>query len=216
MVYKNYLIKYMERSNRVLKVVKEMFPNASCELDYTNIYELLIAVVLSAQTTDKRVNIVTKDLFKKYDTVQKLSEAKYEEVYEIVKSLGLAKTKARNIIELAKVIVSEYDSAVPSDRKCLESLPGVGRKTTNVILMEGFKIPAIAVDTHVSRVSNRLGLSNSDNVKIIEQDLMNLYEEKDWYHVHHGLLFFGRYFCLAVKPKCTECSLKDLCNYNKK
>ena len=206
----------MERSNRVLNVVKEMFPNASCELDYKNIYELLIAVVLSAQTTDKRVNIVTKELFKKYDTVQRLSEAKYEEVYEIVKSLGLAKTKARNIIELAKVIVNEYDSVVPNDRKSLESLPGVGRKTTNVILMEGFKIPAIAVDTHVSRVSNRLGLSKSDNVKIIEQDLMDLYEEKDWYYVHHGLLFFGRYFCLAVKPKCAECSLKDLCNYNKK
>ncbi len=206
----------MEKSNRILQYVREMFPEASCELDYNNMYELLIAVVLSAQTTDKRVNIVTKDLFKKYPTVEYLSDAKYEDVYEIVKSLGLAKTKARNIIELAKELVNKYNCIVPNNRNSLESLPGVGRKTTNVILMEGFKIPAIAVDTHVSRVSQRLGLTNSDNVKIIEQDLMRLYAETDWYYVHHGLLFFGRYFCLAMKPKCNECKLKDLCNYYKK
>lgn len=213
---KTYLIKCMEKSNRILLTIKEMFPNASCELNYSNLYELLIAVVLSAQTTDKRVNIVTKDLFAKFPTVESLSIATFNEVYDLIKSLGLAKTKTKNIIELANVLKEKYNSVVPSTREELESLPGVGRKTTNVMLMEGFKIPAIAVDTHVSRVSQRLSLSNSEDVKKIEKDLMNTFKEEDWYHVHHGLLFFGRYFCLAKNPKCDECTLKDLCNYHNK
>ena len=213
---KTYLIKCMEKSNRILLTIKEMFPNASCELNYSNLYELLIAVVLSAQTTDKRVNIVTKDLFAKFPTVESLSIATFNEVYDLIKSLGSAKTKTKNIIELANVLKEKYNSVVPSTREELESLPGVGRKTTNVMLMEGFKIPAIAVDTHVSRVSQRLSLSNSEDVKKIEQDLMNTFKEEDWYYVHHGLLFFGRYFCLAKNPKCDECTLKDLCNYHNK
>ena len=206
----------MGKSNRILLTIKEMFPNASCELNYSNLYELLIAVVLSAQTTDKRVNIVTKDLFTKFPTVESLCNATFNEVYDLIKSLGLAKTKTKNIIELANVLKDKYNSVVPNTREELESLPGVGRKTTNVMLMEGFKIPAIAVDTHVSRVSQRLSLSNSDDVKKIEQDLMKTFKEEDWYHVHHGLLFFGRYFCLAKNPKCDECTLKDLCNYHNK
>lgn len=202
----------MEKSNRILNTITKMFPNASCELEYNNLYELLVAVVLSAQTTDKRVNIVTKELFNKYKTVYQLSEAKYEDVLSIIKSLGLAKSKAKNIIDLSKIIVNEYDGNVPNTREQLESLPGVGRKTCNVMLMEGFNIPSIAVDTHVSRVAKRLGLSNSDNVKIIEQDLMRVYPEEKWYYVHHGLLFFGRYFCLAINPKCVQCPLIDICN----
>lgn len=205
----------MEKSNRILSTIREMFPNASCELNYNNIFELLIAVVLSAQTTDKRVNIVTKELFKKYPDAVSLGNAEYKDVYEIIKSLGLAKTKTSNIINLSKVLVEKHQSNVPNKKEQLESLPGVGRKTANALLMEGFRIPAIAVDTHVSRVSNRLGLSSSDNVKIIEQDLMTIYDEKDWYFVHHGLLFFGRYFCTSLNPKCIECKLKDICNYKK-
>lgn len=205
----------MEKSNRILQTVKEMFPNASCELNYNNHYELLIAVVLSAQTTDKRVNEVTVELFKKYPTAKELSNANYNDVYNIISVLGLAKAKTNNIINLSKQLIEKYNNIVPNNREQLQSLPGVGRKTANAVLMEGFRIPAIAVDTHVSRVSNRLGLSNSDDVKIIEQDLMNLYDEKDYYFVHHGLLFFGRYHCLAKKPKCEECKLKDICNYQK-
>ncbi len=215
MAYKIYLIKFMEKSNRILNTVREMFPNAYCELNYNNLFELLVAVCLSAQTTDKRVNEVTVDLFEKYPTPQLLANAKYDNVYEIIHTLGLAKSKTNNIIQLSKMLIEKYNGVVPNTREELETLPGVGRKTANAVLMEGFKIPAIAVDTHVGRVSQRLGLSNSDNVKIIEQDLMNLYDEKDWYFVHHGLLFFGRYFCLSQKPKCVECKLKDICNYKK-
>lgn len=214
-VCNNYLIKFMEKSNRILSTIKEMFPDAKCELNYKNTYELIIAIVLSAQTTDKRVNIVSEQLFSKYDTIKKLSEANYDDVYEIIKSLGLAKSKTKNIIELSKTIVDKYNGVVPNTHKQLELLPGVGRKTANALLMEGFNIPAIAVDTHVSRVSNRLGLSNSLDVKQIEIDLMNLYNKDDWYFVHHGLLFFGRYFCLAKNPKCEFCKLKDICNYKK-
>lgn len=205
----------MEKSNRILQTVKEMFPNASCELNYNNHYELLIAVVLSAQTTDKRVNEVTVELFKEYPTAKDLSNANYNDVYNIISVLGLAKAKTNNIINLSKQLIEKFNNIVPNNREQLQSLPGVGRKTANAVLMEGFRIPAIAVDTHVSRVSNRLGLSNSDDVKIIEQDLMSLYDEKDYYFVHHGLLFFGRYHCLAKKPKCEECKLKDICNYQK-
>ena len=192
-----------------------MFPNASCELNYNNLFELLVAVVLSAQTTDKRVNEVTKVLFQKYNSPISLSQADYNEIYEIVRPLGLAKSKAQNIIQLSKVLNTKYNDIVPNTRVELESLPGVGRKTANAVLMEGFRIPAIAVDTHVSRVSLRLGLSKDDNVLKIEQDLMNLFPKDEWYFVHHGLLFFGRYFCTAKKPNCEICKLKDICTYNK-
>lgn len=213
--YKIYSIKFMEKSSKILNTIREMFPNASCELNYNNLFELLIAVCLSAQTTDKRVNIVTKELFARYSTPKLLGAANYNDVYEIIKSLGLAKNKTKNIITLSNELVTKFNGEVPNTREQLESLPGVGRKTANAVLMEGFRIPAIAVDTHVSRVSNRLGLSESNNVLTIEKDLMNTYESKDWYFVHHGLLFFGRYFCLAQNPKCEQCSLKEYCNYKK-
>lgn len=206
----------MEKSNRVLNTIREMFPNASCELNYNNLYELLIAVVLSAQTTDKKVNQVTNTLFKKYPNPRLLSDGEYNDIYNIIKPLGLANSKTKNIKQLSLILVNKYDSIIPSTREQLESLPGVGRKTANVILMEWFKVPTIPVDTHVSRVSVRLGLSNSENVNVIEQDLMKLFPESEWYFVHHGLLFFGRYFCTAKNPNCNECKLKDLCTYNKK
>ena len=205
----------MDKSNKILNLIREMFPNASCELNYNNLFELLVAVVLSAQTTDKRVNEVTKVLFQKYNSPISLSQADYNEIYEIVRPLGLAKSKAQNIIQLSKVLNIKYNDIVPNTRVELESLPGVGRKTANAVLMEGFRIPAIAVDTHVSRVSFRLGLSKDDNVLKIEQDLMNLFPKDEWYFVHHGLLFFGRYFCTAKKPNCEICKLKDICTYNK-
>ena len=203
----------MDKSSNILNLIKEMFPNASCELNYNNHYELLIAVSLSAQTTDKRVNLVTKVLFEKYPNPIDLSNANYNDVYNIIQSLGLAKSKTSNIIKLSKIIAEEYNSIIPNTREELQKLPGVGRKTANAVLMEGFRIPAIAVDTHVGRVSKRLGLSKSDDVKVIEKDLMSLYDEKDYYYVHHGLLFFGRYHCTSQNPKCINCKLKQYCNY---
>ena len=158
----------MDKSSRILNTVKEMFPNASCELNYNNHFELLVAVVLSAQTTDKRVNFVTKELFEKYKDPLSLANANYNDVYNLISSLGLTKMKTNNIINLSKVLVNNYNSIVPSTKEELIKLPGVGDKTANAVLMEGFNIPAIAVDTHVSRVSQRLGLSTSSDVKVIE------------------------------------------------
>lgn len=203
----------MERSEAkyILDTLKSKYPEAKCELEYHNNFELLIAVSLSAQTTDKRVNVVTKELFKKYDNPYKLKDANYDEVKEIIKSLGLSSSKARNIIDISKKIVEDFKGKVPSTREELMLLPGVGRKTSNVVLSVGFNIPAIAVDTHVKRVSNRLGLSNNDDVLKIEEDLMNLYDEKDYYSVHHCLIFFGRYLCKAKNPNCDICPFKDKC-----
>ena len=203
----------MEKSEAkyILDVLKQEYPNAKCELNFNNNFELLIAVCLSAQTTDKRVNIVTKELFEKYDDPYKLKDANYEDVKEIIKSLGLSSTKARNIIEISQKLVDDFKGKVPSIREELMLLPGVGRKTSNVVLSVGFNIPAIAVDTHVKRVSNRLGLSNSEDVLKIEEDLMKLFDEDDYYQVHHCLIFFGRYYCKAKNPDCNNCILKDKC-----
>lgn len=203
----------MEKSEAkyILDVLKQEYPNAKCELNFNNNFELLIAVCLSAQTTDKRVNIVTKELFEKYDNPYKLKDANYEDVKEIIKSLGLSSTKARNIIEISQKLVDDFKGKVPSTREELMLLPGVGRKTSNVVLSVGFNIPAIAVDTHVKRVSNRLGLSDSEDVLKIEEDLMKLFDEEDYYQVHHCLIFFGRYYCKAKNPNCNNCILKDKC-----
>ena len=210
----NYSLKqYMEKkeANKILDDLKKLYPDAKCELNYTNIFELLISVVLSAQTTDKRVNLVTKDLFINYPTPDALKDANVEDVARIIKSLGLSKMKAKNIIELSKKLCKDYNSLVPNNRNDLMMLPGVGRKTANVVLSVGYNIPALAVDTHVLRVSNRLNLSKSDDVLIVEKDLCSLFDEKDWYSVHHSLLFFGRYLCKAKNPECDKCPFHDIC-----
>lgn len=203
----------MEKLNKdlIFEELGKMFPDAQCELDFRNPFELIVAVTLSAQTTDKRVNIVTKELFKKYDSPEALMNADYQDVMEIIKSIGLAKTKANNIINLSKMLVEKYNGIVPKTMEELILLPGVGRKTASVVMSVGYDLPAIAVDTHVSRVSNRLNLSNSSDVIQIEKDLKNLYEEDKWGLVHHRLLFFGRYFCKAKNPMCDECKFKDIC-----
>ena len=201
----------MEKSkvNEILDYIEELFPDAHCELNYRNVFELIVAVSLSAQTTDKRVNEVTKVLFDKYSTAEELANANFEEVKEIIKPLGLAQNKARNIIALSKKLIEDFNGEVPSNMKDLVSLPGVGRKTANVILSEGFGIPAIAVDTHVSRVANRLGLSSETDVNKIEEDLMNLIDKERWHKAHHLLLFFGRYHCKAKNPLCDNCKFKN-------
>ncbi len=201
----------MDKSNELLSTLKELFPNAGCELHYRNLFELLIAVSLSAQTTDKRVNQVTSALFSHYPTSKELSKAKEEEIYPYIQSLGLAKTKSKHIIALSKKLEEEFSGQIPSTREKLMSLPGVGRKTANVILSVGFKEPAIAVDTHIARVANRLGLACSTDVLEIEQSLMKQFQEKDWCDVHHLLLFFGRYLCKAQRPECDRCPFVEQC-----
>ena len=216
MGFKTYLIKYMEKSNKILTTLKEMFPNAGCELIYNNLFELLIAVSLSAQTTDKRVNEVTKELFQKFPTPYDLYKANYNDVYTIILPLGLAKQKTKNIILLSKKLIDEFNGNVPSTINELVKLPGVGRKTASVILMEGFSIPTIPVDTHVLRVSNRLGLVNSEDVRVVENELEKQFTQDNWYYVHHCLLFFGRYLCKAKNPECNRCPFQNLCIKNDK
>lgn len=188
----------------------ELFPNAHCELVYQNHFQLLIAIVLSAQTTDNKVNSVTPFLFAKYPTPLSLASANLSDVVDILKPLGLANNKAKNIISTANIL---KDKEIPSTREELIKLPGVGRKTANVFLAEGLKINAFAVDTHVSRVANRLGVTKSEDPLIIEKDLTALFDESDWIKLHHQMIFFGRYFCKAKNPNCKECKLKEHCNF---
>lgn len=208
------MLKNKEELKDILVEIEKMFPNAGCELVYHNVFELLIAVMLSAQTTDKSVNIVTPALFKKYPTAKQLANADILEVKEIIKRIGLYSNKSKNIIAASKVLVEKYNGEVPCDLIKLMELPGVGRKTANVVLSEGFKIPRIAVDTHVERVSKRLGISNyDDSVLDVEMRLMELIDENKWHQSHHLLLFFGRYFCLAKKPNCENCFYKKSCTF---
>ncbi len=199
----------------IFNTLGEMFPDAQCELDFNNPFELLVSVVLSSQTTDKRVNIVTKDLFKKYPNSYYLSQAKYEDVYNIIISLGLAKMKTKNIILLSKQLEEEYGGKVPDTMEELIKLAGVGRKTANVVMAVGFNKNAIAVDTHVKRVSQRLALTKNNDVRLIEEDLQREFSEDKWGLVHHRLLFFGRYFCKAIKPNCENCPFIKICKKEK-
>ena len=204
----------MKMTNEILSYIEKLIPKPKCELKYSKDYELLIAVMLSAQTTDKRVNIVTKELFKKYDSLDKLSNAKVEDVEEIVKSLGSFTKKSKAVIEIAKKI-NEWGN-VPNDRELLETLPMVGRKTVSVVLSELFKEPNIAVDTHVERVSKRLGLARKNaNVLGVERSLKRKVPKKLWCDTHLRLVHFGRYYCTAKKPMCDECGIKNICKYNK-
>ncbi len=207
----------MSRANQVLTVLDQMFPNANVELVHHNHFELLIAVVLSAQTTDVSVNKVTPSLFKKYPTPLCLSQAKLTDIENILRSIGLYRNKAKNIKTLSTMLHEKYNDQVPDKRKDLESLPGVGRKTANVVLSNAFGIPALAVDTHVARVSIRLGLAKeNDSVLEIEKKLMRKIPKEKWQKVHHQLIFFGRYHCLARNPKCNECPLFEMCKYKDK
>ena len=189
-----------------------IFPEAQCELNYSKDYELLIATVLSAQSTDRRVNQVTKELFSKYD-IHSLANAKIDDVENIIKSVGTFKRKAVYIKKIASSLVDNYNGVVPNNRTYLESLPGVGRKTCNVVLSNIYNVPAIAVDTHVSRVSKRLGLAKTtDSVEIIERKLMKQIPKKRWSKMHHQLVLFGRYICKAKNPECDTCILRDYCH----
>ena len=201
------------RMNRLLNYLNELFPNAKCELNYSKDYELLIAVMLSAQTTDKRVNSVTEVLFSKYPSLEELSKASISDIEEIIRPIGTYHLKAKNIIEIAKKLLLK---PVCNDRAYLESLNGVGRKTTNVVLSELYNEPYLAVDTHINRVAKRLGLADlNDDVMTVEKKLMKLIPKDNVIHIHHQLIFFGRYHCKAINPNCSNCKLKDICKYKK-
>ncbi len=192
------------KSNAVLKKLDIIVPNPVCELTFNKDYELLIATVLSAQTTDKRVNEVTKVLFSKYD-IFSLAKADLNTIESIIYPVGTYKRKAIYIKEVANRLVEDYNGVVPCNREYLESLPGVGRKTCNVVLSNIFNVPAIAVDTHVARVANRIGLSKSSEVLEIEQDLMKFFPKDTWNRVHNQLVLLGRYTCKAKNPLCSKC-----------
>lgn len=204
-------------NKEILDLIYKMFPNPHCELEYFDDFSFLCAVVLSAQTTDKAVNLVTKPLFLKYPTVYDIASSNEDELIPILRPIGLMKNKSHYLIKISKAIVENYGGKVPHDFNELLKLPGVGRKTANVFLAEIDKRPAIAVDTHVNRVSYRLGLSSSiDNVLKTEHELEAGFDEKDWIKVHYGLLFMGRYKCLSKNPKCSDCNLKSICRYEKR
>ncbi len=202
--------------NNIIDYLDELFPNPRCELNYNKDYELLIAVMLSAQTTDKRVNMVTDILFKKYDSLEKLASADIEDIINIIKPIGTFNKKASNIINISKRLIEDKNKVVVNDRTYLESLPGVGRKTVNVVLSNLYNEPLIAVDTHVSRVSKRLGIAKEkDDVLVVEKKLNKYFPKDKLNRLHHQLVLFGRYYCKAQKPMCDNCKLKDVCKKNK-
>lgn len=195
----------------VLDILDEEYPEAECALDHMNLFQLIVAVVLSAQTTDVSVNKVTPSLFAAYPTTDDLAKANQFDVEEILRFIGMYRTKAKNIINLAKKLVENHGGEVPSDYESLVALPGVGRKTANVVLSVGFGQQRIAVDTHVFRVANRIGLVKEKDVLATELSLMKRLPEDRWSRTHHSLIFHGRNCCTARKPKCEECCILGLC-----
>jgi len=204
--------KKQERAADIVVRLKQMYPKAKCSLDFTNAFELLIATMLSAQSTDVRVNIVTKSLFRKYPTPQSFADASQVEMERDVKQTGFFRNKAKAVIAASKAIVERHNGEVPRTMDELTALPGVGRKTANVVLSNAMNISVgIVVDTHVTRVSARLGLTANDDAVKIEEDLMKLIPPKEWTNFSHRLIAHGRTICIARKPKCAQCALNDLC-----
>ena len=201
------------KSNEILNILKTIIINPKPELDFNNNYELIISVILSAQTTDKRVNIVTKDLYNKYKNYNELANANIDDVIEIIKPLGLAKGKANNIIELSKIIHNDYNDILPDTLDGLTKLPGVGRKTASVVLALGFNIPAMPVDTHLHRMAIRFSyIKSNQDVKAAEESFKKYIPKDEWIEAHHLFLLFGRYHCKAIVPLCNDCKLKEYCN----
>ncbi len=202
----------MKNYKIVEEYLDELIKEPKCELNYFNDYSLLIAIMLSAETTDKRVNELTKVLFNKYDNLEKLSKADIKDLENIIHPLGNFRKKAYNVKEIARIIHEDYCDKLPVERELLEKFPGVGRKTVNVYYAEYLNVPAIAVDTHVERVTKRLSLANkNDDVIKIEKKLMKNIKKENWSKRHLQLVLFGRYYCKAKNPECTNCKLKDIC-----
>lgn len=206
----------MNKYEEIENYLDSIFPNPRCELNYNKDYELLIATVLSAQTTDKKVNEVTKILFSKYDSLEKLRDADLEDIKRIIKPIGTFNKKAIFVKEIANYLINNCGGKVVNDEKVLTSISGVGKKTSNVVRSNLFNHPAIAVDTHVSRVSKRLNLAkDKDDVLTIEKKLMKQFPKELWSRLHHQLVLFGRYNCTAKSPKCFDCKLSIYCKYKK-
>lgn len=203
--------------DRILSTLSEQFPDAHCELIHRNPYELAVAVVLSAQATDVSVNKVTPALFEAYPTPALMAAATLPEIEEKIRTIGLYRNKAKSIQALSKRLTEEFNGEMPKTMEELLTLPGVGRKSANVILSVCFDVPAIAVDTHVERISKRLGLARkNDDVFTVEKKLMKKIPKQEWSHAHHLFIFFGRYFCKAKNPQCDDCKLQDLCKEKNK
>ena len=201
------------RRKTVLDILEKAYPDATTELVHKNPYELLVATMLSAQTTDRQVNKVTPELFKRFPDAKALAEADIGEIESLIKTCGFYKTKAKNIKEACRVIVEKYGGRVPQTLEELTALPGVGRKTANVVLSNAFGVDAIAVDTHVFRVANRLGLAQSGDVRGTEEQLMENIPREKWSRAHHWLIHHGRRICRARRPKCEECPLSGVCKF---
>jgi len=199
------------RIKKLLNLLESAHPDAKCALEHLNPFQLIVATILSAQCTDERVNRTTPALFAKYPDASALAKADVAELEAIIKSVGFFRNKARNLIGMASELVLRHDGKVPSDPVALGSLPGVGRKTANVVLANAFGIPALAVDTHIFRVARRLGLSEADTPEKVEADLCELFPESSWIALHHQLIWHGRLICSARNPKCSECGLIKVC-----
>jgi endonuclease-3 len=199
----------------ILSILEKQTPNPQTELHYSNPFELLVAVILSAQCTDKRVNSVTPALFKAFPTPSALAEASVGDIYEKIKSVSYPNSKSQNLKKMARALIENFGGQIPDNIQALESLPGVGRKTASVIVSVLYNKPAMPVDTHVFRVSNRLGIVKAKNVGEAEKQLLALIPENLLHNAHHWLILHGRYVCKARNPKCSQCSLKDYCDYFK-
>ncbi len=205
-----------QKRTEIFKRLKQINPNPTTELEYASAFELLIAVILSAQATDVGVNKATFRLFKVADTPQKMFDLGLETLKDYIKTIGLFNSKAKNVIKTCQILVEKHNSVVPDNRKDLEALPGVGRKTANVVLNTFFGQPTMAVDTHIFRVSKRTKLAHGKDVLQIEKSLVRLIPKEYLMDAHHWLILHGRYICKARKPNCKECIIEDLCEYNKK
>ncbi|RCW51045.1 endonuclease III [Paenibacillus prosopidis] len=205
-----------QKMRHILDVIADMFPDAHCELNHSNPFELTIAVLLSAQCTDETVNKVTASLFQKYKRPEHYLDVPLEELEQDIRRIGLFRSKASNIQKLCRIVIDKYDGEVPASHEGLTELPGVGRKTANVVMSNAFGVPAIAVDTHVDRVSKRLGVAKPDDTVLeVEKKLMKLVPREEWTLTHHRLIFFGRYHCKAQSPQCQICPLLELCKEGK-
>lgn len=193
---------------QVLEILSNLYPNPKTELNWTTSFELLVAVMLSAQTTDVAVNKVTAELFPVANTPEQMAELAREELEKHIRRIGLYRNKAKNVLAMSQILIDQHEGKVPRTREALEALPGVGRKTANVVLSNAFDVPAIAVDTHVFRVSNRIGLASAKDVRKTEEDLMKVIPKKDWKDAHHWIIFHGRRVCAARKPNCDKCPLE--------
>ena len=206
-------MKTKKETIEIIKKLKKAYPDATCSLDFTSPFEMMVSVVLSAQCTDERVNKTTPNLFKKYNTPEKMSKIKIEELEKLIHPCGFYKNKAKNILAASKILVEKYKGIVPNTMEELQSLPGVGRKSANVIMLEAFKNPqGIAIDTHAKRISNKIGFSKQTEPEKIEKDLLKVVPKEYYYDVNHLLVWHGRKTCIARKPLCEKCPIKEYCN----